>query len=150
LESMAASPEERVGQLPMLTEAERDQLMGKWNETLAEFCEDKCAHHLFEEQATRTPDALAVTDGQKQLSYSELNDEAELLADELRRAGVGTDVCVGVCLVRSVEMVAAKLAVWKAGGAYVPLDPSYPTERLKFMLEDAGMPVLLTQASLRE
>jgi amino acid adenylation domain-containing protein len=148
LESMAASPEERVGQLPMLTEAERDQIMGRWNETRAECPQDKCAHLLFEEQAARTPQALAVADEQTRLTYAELDEEAGVIADELRRAGVGVDVCVGVCLERSTKMVVAKLAVWKAGGAYVPLDPSYPAERLKFMLEDAGMPVLLTQASL--
>jgi amino acid adenylation domain-containing protein len=150
LESMAASPEEQVGRLPMLTEAERNQLTAKWNDTAVEFAKDKCVHQLFEDQAGRTPDALAVADGNRQLSYTELNACADRLAAELRSRGVGLDVCVGVCLERSVEMVAAKLAVWKAGGAYVPLDPSYPAERLKFMLEDAHMPVLLTQSSLCE
>ncbi|HEV2437462.1 MAG TPA: amino acid adenylation domain-containing protein [Verrucomicrobiae bacterium] len=149
LEGMAASPEKHVGQLAMLTEAERDQLLAKWNDTTAEFPEGKCVHELFEEQARRTPDALAVADGKKQWSYAELNRRADSLAAELRKFGIGPDVCVGVCLERSVEMIAAKLAVWKAGGAYVPLDPSYPAERLKFMLEDANIPVLLTQPSLR-
>ncbi|HWX21796.1 MAG TPA: amino acid adenylation domain-containing protein [Candidatus Binatia bacterium] len=149
LESMAANPETRVGQLPMLTESERAQLLAKWNDTAAEFPRDKCIHQLFEEQARRTPDALAVEDGKTQLSYAGLNERADLLAAELRGLGVGPDVGVGVCLERSAEMVAAKLAVWKAGGAYVPLDPSHPVERLKFMMADARMPVLLTQQSLR-
>jgi amino acid adenylation domain-containing protein len=150
LEGMAASPEEHIGQLPMLTEAEREQLLGEWNDTATEFPRDKCVLQLFEEQAGRTPDALAAADARKQWTYAELNRRADALAAELRKLGVGPDVCVGVCLERSVEMVAAKLAVWMAGGAYVPLDPAYPAERLKFMLEDAQMPVLLTQRSLRD
>ncbi|MGH7993803.1 MAG: non-ribosomal peptide synthetase, partial [Limisphaerales bacterium] len=148
LESMAACPEEGVGQLPMLTEVEREQLLANWNDTTAEFPRDKCVHQLFEEQVRRTPNALAVADIKRQLSYAELNERADSLAVDLRKLGVGPDNCVGVCLERSVEMVAAKLAVWKAGGAYVPLDPSYPAERLRFMLEDAQMAVLLTQMSL--
>ncbi|HWY29959.1 MAG TPA: amino acid adenylation domain-containing protein, partial [Candidatus Acidoferrum sp.] len=148
LESMAACPAGRVGQLPMLTEAEREQLLAKWNATAADFPKDKCAHQLFEEQVRRTPNALAVVDVNRQLRYAELNERADVLATELRMLGIGPGICVGVCLERSVEMVAAKLAVWKANGAYVPLDPSYPTERLKFMLEDARMPVLLTQSSI--
>lgn len=150
LESMAASPEEHVGLLPMLTETERDQLLAKWNDTTMEFPRDKCVHEFFEEQAGRTPDALAVADAKQQITYGELNERAHRLAQDLRELGVGPEVCVGVCLERSVEMVAAKLAVWKAGGAYVPLDPGYPSERLKFMLQDAKMPVLLTQSSLRD
>jgi len=150
LESMAASPEEHIGQLPMLTEGEREQLLARWNDTAAEFPQGECVHQLFEEQVRQTPDALAVADGRKRWSYAELNGRADSLAAELRKLGVGPDICVGVCLERSVEMVAAKLAVWKAGGAYAPLDPSYPAERLKFMFADSKMPVLLTQTSLRE
>lgn len=144
LEVMAACPEERVGQLPMLTEAEREQLLGEWNDTATEFPRDKCVHQLFEEQAGRTPDALAVADARKQWTYAELNRRAELLAAELRKFGIGPDVCAGVCLERSVEMVTAKLAVWKAGGAYVPLDPSYPAQRLQAVVEDAKLRLVVS------
>jgi amino acid adenylation domain-containing protein len=150
LEGMAAHPEAKLFELPMLTEAERQQILIEWNDTSADFPRDKCAHELFEEQATRSPDAPAVADGQRHWTYAELNQRADKLAAELQERGVGPDVCVGVCLERSAEMVAAKIAVWKAGGAYVPLDPSYPAERLKFMLEDANILVLLTQSSLRD
>jgi amino acid adenylation domain-containing protein len=150
LEGIATRSQECVGGLPMLTVAECEQLLVKWNDTSAEFPQDKCAHQLFEEQAARLPEALAVADRNKQWGYAELNARADLLAAELRSLGVGPNVCAGVCLERSVEMVVAKLAVWKAGGAYAPLDPSYPAERLKFMLEDAQINVLLTQRSLRD
>lgn len=150
LESMVACPEERVGLLPMLTEAERTQLLRAWNGPAMTFPQDQCVHQLFEKQVAQTPDALAVADKKNRLTYVELNGYAEILAEELRDLGVGPEVCVGVCVERSVEMVAAKLAVWKAGGAYVPMDPSYPVERLKFMLEDAKIPVLLAQESLHD
>ncbi|MDE3066695.1 MAG: amino acid adenylation domain-containing protein [Verrucomicrobiota bacterium] len=150
LEGMAADPGAALCALPLLTEPERRQILVEWNNTETEFPKNKRVHELFEEQVRRTPDAPAVADGKKQWSYAQLNARADLLAAELRSLGVGPDVCAGVCLERSAEMVAAKLAVWKAGGAYVPLDPAYPRERLAFMLEDAKMPVLLTQRSLRD
>ena len=150
LEGMAKNPEARLSDPPMLTESERHQLLVQWNDTRADFPKDKCVHQLFEEQAARTPDALAVADESARLSYRELNDRASLLAAKLRKFDVGPDVCVGVCLERSVEMIVALLAVWKAGGAYVPLDPAYPGERLRFMLEDAKTPVLITRESARK
>jgi amino acid adenylation domain-containing protein len=150
LEGMAANPKTKLFELPLLTQAERKQILIEWNDTRADFPKDKCVHELFAEQAARTPDALAVADEKKCLNYGELNARADLLAAKLRELGVGPDVCVGVCLERSVEMVVCKLAIWKAGAAYVPLDPAYPQERLKFMLEDAKMPVLLLQGSRRD
>ena len=150
LEGMAENPARRLCQFPLLTQAERQQTLIEWNDTAAEFPQDKCVHQLFEEQARRTPDALAVADDQGQRSYRELDQEAEGLAQELRGLGVGPEARVGVCIERSAEMVAALLAVLKAGAAYVPLDPAYPPERLAFMLADAKAPVLLTQQSLLE
>jgi amino acid adenylation domain-containing protein len=149
LEGIASNPDQGLADLPLLTEAERRQLIVEWNDTRADFPKDKCVHQLFEEQAGRTPDALAVADDKRQFTYRELNERASRLAARLRELGVAPDVCVGVCLERSVGLVVALLAVLKAGGAYVPFDPSYPRDRLAFMLEDAGIPVLLTQASLR-
>jgi natural product biosynthesis luciferase-like monooxygenase protein/amino acid adenylation domain-containing protein len=150
LEGMAANPGAKLSALPMLTKNERQQLLEEWNETRADFPQDKCVHQLFEEQAARTPDALAVADESTQLTYSQLNARANLLAVELEKSGVGPEVCAGVCLERSVEMVVAMLAVLKAGGAYVPIDPGYPDERLTFMLEDAKIPVLITRESIRK
>src|SRR5439155_22462988 len=149
LEAMPFHADAPLARLPMLTESERRQLLVQWNDTAADFPRDKCVHQLFEEHAPRTPDAPAVADDKRQLTYRELNERADQLAAELRALGIGPDVLAGVCLERSVEMVVALLAVLKAGGAYVPLDPSYPPERLAFMLTDARAPVLLTQERLR-
>jgi amino acid adenylation domain-containing protein len=107
-----------------------------------------CIHHLFEAQVRRNPTAVAVCFGPRHLSYAELDMRAERLAAELRARGVGPDVLVGVCVERSPEMVIALLGVLKAGGAYVPLDPAFPPDRLAYMLEDSGTPVLLTQSWL--
>ena len=126
-----------------LTEHERAQLL-QWNDTHADFPR-VCTHELFELQVDRDPEAVAVVFGKRQLSYRELNEQANRVAHHLRRRGVRPNVLVGVCLERSPEMVVALLAVWKAGGAYVPLDPTYPKERLSFMIEDAQPLVLLTE-----
>jgi amino acid adenylation domain-containing protein len=126
-----------------LTKQERMQLL-QWNDTYADFPQ-VCTHELFELQVDRDPDAVAVVFGKCQLSYRELNEQANRVAHYLRRLGVRPNVLVGVCLERSPEMVVALLAVWKAGGAYVPLDPAYPKERLSFMIEDAQPLVLLTE-----
>ena len=126
-----------------LTEHERSRLL-QWNDTHADFPQ-VCTHELFELQVDRDPEAVAVVFGKRQLSYRELNEQANRVAHHLRRRGVRPNVLVGVCLERSPEMVVALLAVWKAGGAYVPLDPAYPKERLSFMIEDAQPLVLLTE-----
>ena len=123
-----------------------DQL--KWNETQDDYPRDLCIHHLFEEQAKRTPDAPAVVGAGEQLSYHELNRRANQLAHHLQSLGVGPDVPVGICLERSINLVVGMLGILKAGGAYVPLDPAYPRERLALMMEDAQAPVLLTQTEL--
>jgi len=107
-----------------------------------------CAHEIFEAQAARTPDAVAVVCGEINLSYRELNERANQLAYELVGLGVGSDSLIGICIDRSPEMVVALLATLKAGGAYVPLDPTYPRDRLAFMLSDARVRVLLTQSDL--
>jgi amino acid adenylation domain-containing protein len=130
------------------SEDECEQLLHRWNDTASEF-PDGCVHELFEQQATRHPDAIAVVGRGQQLSYGELNRRANQLAHHLRRRGVGPESLVGVCLERSPEMVAALLGVWKAGGAYVPLDASYPPERLAFMVSDADVHVLLTEERCR-
>lgn len=142
-ETLSHHPEECSGPWGPLTMHERAQLQ-RWNDTAADFPQ-VCAHELFELQVDRNPEAVAVACGQAQLSYRELNEQANRVAHHLRRRGVGPNVLVGVCLERSPQMVVALLGAWKAGGAYVPLDPTYPKERLAFMIEDSQPLVLLTE-----
>jgi amino acid adenylation domain-containing protein len=148
LRGIIKSPEEKVSRLPMLTDAEREQLLKTFNETAGSYSNDICAHKLFEAQAGRSPRAHALIYEDQKLTYEELNGRADSLARYLVRAGVGPDSLVGICMERSVEMVVAILGVLKASGAYVPLDPTYPKDRLTFMAEDAGLRVLLTQSHL--
>lgn len=153
LTGMVANPAQRVSELPLLTPAEIAQVVG-WNDTHAEYQSNVCLHQLFEEQAARTPDALAVVFGGEQLTYRELNQRANQLAYYLQAHGVGSpasaETVVGVCTERNLDMIIAKLAILKAGGAYLPLDPAYPDERLAFMMTDAQIPLLLTQSALIE
>ncbi|MBC6431552.1 amino acid adenylation domain-containing protein [Nostoc sp. HG1] len=148
LEGIVANPKKRISQLPLLTQPEQQQLLVEWNDTQADYPQDKCIHQLFEEQVQLTPDAIAVVFENQQLTYQQLNAKANQLAHYLRSLGVKPDVLVGLCLERSLEMVIGLLGILKAGGAYVPLDPDYPQERLSFMLEDAQVSVLLTQQRL--
>ena len=148
LEGIVAHPGGRLSDLPLLTEAERQQLLVEWNGTKADYPKDKCIHQLFEAQVERTPEAIAVVFEDQQLTYSELNARANQLAHYLRKQGVGPEVLVGIYMERSLEMVVGLLGILKAGGAYVPLDLTYPKERLAFMLEDTQVPVLLTQERL--
>ncbi|HEV2436224.1 MAG TPA: condensation domain-containing protein, partial [Verrucomicrobiae bacterium] len=153
LEGIAAGPTQKIHELPLLAEAERRRILVEWNPAVAKpasFAGDKCIHELFEEQAVRTPEAVAVTFENQSVTYRELGRRADRLAQQLRALGVGPEVKVGLCLERSPEMVVGILAILKAGGAYVPLDPSHPRERLAFVLRDAQVPVLLTQRSLRD
>jgi amino acid adenylation domain-containing protein len=150
LEGIIANPKQRVAQLPLLSAAERHQLLLEWNDTKAEFPSDKCIHELFEQQVEQTPDAVAVVYENQQLTYQQLNCRANQLAHYLRSLGVGPEVLVGIYVERSLDMVVGLLGILKAGGAYVPLDPAYPTDRLSFMLKDAQVSVLLTQRHLVE
>ena len=145
LEAVAVNPDQSIGELPMLTTAERRQLVIDWNATQRDYPSDKGIHQLFEEQVVRTPDATAIVSDVEELSYRDLNQRANQLARYFTRLGVGADVLVGICMDRSIEMVVGLLAILKAGGAYVPLDPSYPKERLAYMLHDSGAPVLIAQ-----
>jgi amino acid adenylation domain-containing protein len=144
LESAAASPETALGQLEILSEAERRQVLSEFNRTEVEFPQDKRLHRLFEAQAERTPDHVAVIFEGEELTYSELNTRANQLAHYLRGAGVAPESLVGLCVERSVEMVVGMLGILKAGGAYVPIDPAYPKERIGFILQDAQPALVLT------
>jgi amino acid adenylation domain-containing protein len=143
LAAVAAEPETRISALSMLSEDERRQTLFAWNDTARDYPRDRCVHELFAEQAARTPDAVAVTFEGERITYRELDARSNRMARYLRARGVGGEVLVGVMMERSVEMIVALLAILKAGGAYVPLDLAYPARRLQFMLEDAGVRVLL-------
>src|SRR5205807_7887493 len=147
LQTLVQQPEHPVAALPLVTAAEH-ALLERWNATQRAYPQERCVHELFEQQATCHADALAVVQGEAQLTYGQLDRRANQLAHSLRQLGVGPDVLVGLCVERSLEMVVGLLGILKAGGAYVPLDPASPTERLAFMLKDAQTRLLLTQQRL--
>lgn len=148
LAGIAAHPFARISELPLLSEAELKLVVNDWNNTEADYPRDRYIHQLFEEQAEKTPDAVAVVFSDRQWSYAELNADANRLAHHLRGLGVGPDVLVGVCLERSPAMIIGLLGILKAGGAYLPLDPAYPKERVEFMMRDVAPAVVLTQKDL--
>jgi amino acid adenylation domain-containing protein len=144
LEGIVVDPDRRLSELTILTEPERHQLLVEWNNTAKDYPRDMCLQELFEEQAEKSPDGIALMFEEQQLTYRELNQRANQLAHYLRGLGVGPERLVGICVERSLEMVIGLLGILKAGGAYVPLDPSYPKEWLKFMLEDTHASIILT------
>ncbi|WP_257168773.1 non-ribosomal peptide synthetase [Bradyrhizobium sp. SRS-191] len=149
LHEIAARPDVRLSDLSLLSAAERQQLES-WSGRHAAYAQDRCLHELFAEQAARDPAALAVVMEDEELSYGALERQANQLAHHLQGLGVGPDVIVGLCVERSLEMVVGVLGILKAGGAYLPFDPRYPAERLAYMLGDAKVTVLVTQAAVRE
>lgn len=151
LESLVKQgPEQRLLDLPLLTGAERQKLLVEWNNTTAPYPNQTCFHRLFEAQVQRTPEAVAVICGEERLTYRALDQKANQLAHYLRDLGVGPEAPVGICLHRSTAMMIGLLGVLKAGGAYLPLDPAYPKERLAYMVQDAGVRVLVSQVALGE
>lgn len=145
LEAIALDPAQRLSELQLMTDVERQQLLYEWNATAREFPEDKCLHQLFESQAETAPSAPAVIFGEERLSYGELNARANQLAHYLRSLGVGREVPVALCLERSAEAIVSILAILKAGATCVPLDPDYPPQRIAFMLRDSAAAFLLTR-----
>ncbi|HEV2733797.1 MAG TPA: condensation domain-containing protein, partial [Longimicrobiaceae bacterium] len=150
LDAMAARPGLRLGEVPMLREAERVQVLETWNATGSPYAVEGGLAALFDAQAARTPHAPALVFGERSLTYAEMRREADRLAGRLRALGAGPDARVGLCAERSLEMAVAVLATIRAGAAYVPLDPAYPAERLEYMLADSACAVLLTQERLAE
>ncbi|RKG80159.1 amino acid adenylation domain-containing protein [Corallococcus exercitus] len=148
LDAALQAPDTRVGRLALLTAPERRQLLTEWNTLQTHFAQQGTLHGHFEAQAARTPHARALTFEDTHLTYGELNARANQLAAWLRARGAGPESRIGLYLERSVELVVGLLAILKAGAAYVPMDPAHPRDRLAFMLEDAGVPLLLTQTSL--
>ncbi|MFL5384952.1 MAG: amino acid adenylation domain-containing protein, partial [Longimicrobiaceae bacterium] len=148
LEAALEDPDRPLSQLPVMPAHEAALVLEELNETGRAYPTGLCIHELFEAQAARTPDAVAVTAGGARLTYGELDRRANQVANRLRALGVGPEVPVAVCMERAPELVAALYGVLKAGGAYVPVDPAYPAERIAFMLAESGAPVVLTHASL--
>lgn len=145
-----ANPALPLSSLDIVTPQEKSRLMKAPDEAKADYPRDKTIHALFEEQAARTPNAVAVVCEDATLSYIELNERANGLARTLRERGLQPDGLAGIMADRSLEMVVGILAILKAGGAYVPVDPEYPEDRIRFMLEDSGAKLLLTQAHLEQ
>jgi len=154
LEGIVASPDSHISDLPLLASVERERVLWGCNAVGNSYPQAQCAHELFEVQVERTPDSVAVRsfiggEGKaEELTYRELNVRANHMAHHLRGLGIGPEICVGIFVERSVEMVVGVLGILKAGGAYVPLDPTYPKERLAFMIQDAQVRVLVTQQRL--
>jgi non-ribosomal peptide synthetase component F len=146
LEGIVANPETPLSALPLLTIEEQQRLLQYWHNHRSKYPADVCIHHLFEAQVRQRPTAIAIQFRDRSFTYQQLNQGSNQLARYLHRLGIRTGMLVGICLERSVEAIAAMLAILKVGGTYVPLDPSYPSERLHLMLADAGIRVVLTQA----
>src|SRR5581483_3449768 len=151
LQGMVRDDRQRVAELPLLNERQRDQVLRQFNlppgngEWAQESFADRCIHELFEEQASRTPDAVAVVYEEQCLTYGQLNARANQLARYLKRQGVGAEKRVGLCVPRSPEMVIGLLGILKAGGVYVPLDPGNPPRRLSYLIGDAAPVMVLAQ-----
>ncbi|MDM8560647.1 non-ribosomal peptide synthase/polyketide synthase [Candidatus Parabeggiatoa sp. HSG14] len=148
LAGIVANPAQRLSDLPLLSETERHQILVEWNNTYTDYPYKKSIPQLFEAQVEKTPETVAVVFADQQLTYQELNVQANQLAHHLQTLGIGADVLVGLCVERSLEMVIGVLGILKTGGAYFSLDSSYPKDNLAFMLEDSQISVLLTEEKL--
>ncbi|MBD2040239.1 non-ribosomal peptide synthetase [Microcoleus sp. FACHB-672] len=148
LESAINNPEAEISQLDILSESAQYELLIQFNSTQTDYPKDQCIHNLFEEQAECHPNNIAVVFENQKLTYAELNARANQVAEHLQELGVDSDVIVGICLERSLEMIVGMLGVLKAGGAYLPIELGMPAERIALMLQDAQVSVLLTQENL--
>ena len=142
------NPERAISRLEMLSEKEKHQILYEFNNTAAEFPEDKTLHEFLYAQAKKTPDNAAVIYGDQQMTYREVNERSNQLARILRGKGVKSDTVVGISVFRSFEMIIGLMAILKAGGAYLPMDPDYPLDRIQYMMKDSSSEVLLTQREL--
>ena len=150
IEAIADLPEEKIARYPLLSPEERHKILVEWNQTESEYPRHACIQELFEEQAAKNPNAIALVFQKETLTYQELNQKANGLAHYLQTLGVVNETLVGVCLERSPQFTIALLGILKAGGAYLPLDPTYPSDRLALMVEDANIEIVLSETSLRK
>nr|BBH87141.1 hypothetical protein KTC_18920 [Thermosporothrix sp. COM3] len=148
LRQLASGTHRHIDTLALLTEEERHRMLVEWNAKTAPYPTTRLFHQLFTEQTRYTPDAIAVTHGDEQICYAELDRRSDLLAARLRLEGVGPEVVVAIALERSIPMLITLLAILKAGGAYVPLDLDYPPDRLAFILENAGASLLISSQQI--
>ncbi|MDZ7401244.1 MAG: amino acid adenylation domain-containing protein [candidate division KSB1 bacterium] len=148
LTGVIADPDMRLADYPLMSNEQLHRLIVEWNRTQAEFPADQCVHQMFQSIVEQYPNQVAVSFGDQQLSYRELNRRANHLARKLRSFGVGPESLVGIYLDRSPDLVTSAIAVLKAGGAFLPLDPQYPRERVIFMIQDSGLRVLISQQNL--
>ena len=140
----------KISNICMLSEAEKNKILYDFNNTKTDYPKDKTISELFEEQANKTPNNVAVVFGMQKLTYKELNEKANSLAYYLRKNGIETNDLVGIMVNRSLEMIIGMLAVLKAGGAYIPIDPTYPKDRIEYMLKSSNSKLLLTQEHLHD
>ncbi|HGY55852.1 MAG TPA: amino acid adenylation domain-containing protein [Caldithrix abyssi] len=148
LEAVLDNPKQPVGYLPLLSEAEKQLFLGDWNNTRVAYPDAHTVQRLFEEWVERQPDAPAVVFEDAHLTYKELNEHANRLARYLRKKGVGPDILAGISLPASLDVAVAILGILKAGGAFMNIDPAYPPERIRYMMDDSGMAVLITHEEL--
>ena len=148
LEGVVAAPDMPISRVSLVNGAERERMLVEWNDTRLEYSHDTCLHEVFEQQARSTPQNVAVVFEGEEISYEDLNRRANQLAHHLRSLGVRAETPVGVYVERSIDMAVGLLAILKSGGVYVPLDPAYPSERLSWMVEDAGVSFIITQQQL--
>lgn len=143
LESILSNPDQRVSEIPFLSDSELKKILEEWNDTQAEYPQ-LCVHEMFEAQVEKTPNVSAVAYENETLSFDTLNRRANQMARHLLSFGLSKNESVGLCLERSVEMIEGVLAIIKAGGNCLPLDPAYPQERLAYMLSDSGAAIVIT------
>ncbi|PFY82408.1 condensation domain-containing protein, partial [Bacillus pseudomycoides] len=149
LSEVMDSPQKSIGSLKLMSKGEEKQLLKEWNDTRVEYPTESIIQELFEQQVAQTPEAVALVYKNQQLTYKELNERANQSAHSLLKKGVGPETMVGICMERSVEMIVGLLGILKAGGAYVPLDPTYPEQRLKYILDNANIKLMVTQRNVK-
>ncbi len=149
LEEISDNPSIKISDLSLLSRDEKNKILFEWNNTDTDFPSDKIVHNLFEEQAEKIPDNIAVEFGNKKITYRELNERANQFANYLIKSGAGPDVIIGISVERSPEMAIALLGILKSGAAYLPLDSSHPAERISFMIEDTGIKILITTEKIK-
>jgi len=148
LKGLAADAHQEVDRLPILSESELRHILQDWNSTQRDYPRNKCVHELFQEQAARTPDSLAVSSEGRSLTYAQLDKRANQLARHLIKIGVTPSSLVGIAIDRSLDMLVGLLGIWKAGAAYLPIDAAYPPDRIAFIMEETSLATLLTNSKL--